>query len=79
MGFPSSFALLLAVLVIVGHLHPFDVAEVRRVDGLGATQRLVDDQVLFLDDFVVHIAKILPMKCCLLLLMLLLRILMSIL
>ena len=37
MGFSNSFALLLAnvdVFVVVGHLHPFDVAEACRVDDL---------------------------------------------
>ena len=55
-GFPSSFALLLAdadVVVAVGNLHPFDAVEVARFDALDAMQLLVDDRLLLLDDFVV--------------------------
>ena len=57
MKFPSSFALLVAhvhVLVAVGHLHPFDVAEVLCSDGLGAMLAFVDDRLLFINDFVVR-------------------------
>ena len=60
MGIPSRFSLLLAdvdVLGVVGHLHPVDVAEVRRADGLGVMQVLVDDRLLFLDGCVVHFAN----------------------
>ena len=57
-GFPSSFPLLADtyVVVVVGNLHPFDVVEVARFDALDANhamQVLVDDRLLFLDDFVV--------------------------
>ena len=59
-GFPNSFALLLAdadVVVVVGTLHPFDVVEVARFDALDAMQVLVDDRLLLLDDFVVCFAN----------------------
>ena len=58
--FPSSSALHLAdvdVFVVVGHLHPFDVAEVHRAHGPGAMQVLADDSLLFLDDFVARFAN----------------------
>ena len=59
-GFPSSSALLLVdadVVVVVGNLHPFDVVEVARFDALDAMQVLVDDRLLFLDDFIVCFAN----------------------
>ena len=55
-GFPNSYALLLAdadVVVVVSNLHPFDVVEVARFDALVAMQVLVDDGLLLLDDFIV--------------------------